>query len=385
MSRTTPSTPSEVTSLKLFDFRNYASLNLAFHKRFVVFAGANGAGKTNLLEALSLLSPGRGLRRSAYGEIARQGSTSGFSVRAEISADGDETPIVTSVRLDGEGPASRQVRIGETQVKSAEELLDIARIVWLTPAMDGLFTGPAADRRRFLDRMVLSIDPAHGRRAADFERAMRSRNRLLSDNRTDDRWLSGIETQMAELGVAMAIARKELVTNLTNAIALTDPALPFPKAGLDLSSGIDESDLSGPSVQIEDRYRERLARERYRDAGAARTLEGPHRADLQVTHLAKQMPAGLSSTGEQKALLVGLIIAHARLTSALSGMAPILLLDEIAAHLDAGRRASLFDLVGELGGQTFMTGTDESLFEALGDRSQIITIANGAVSQTREE
>ncbi|MER0239162.1 DNA replication/repair protein RecF [Fulvimarina sp. MAC8] len=385
MSQATPGTPSEVTSLKLFDFRNYASLHLSFDKRFVVFAGANGAGKTNLLEALSLLSPGRGLRRSAYGEMARQGGASGFSVRAQISADGDETAVITSVRLDGEGPASRQVRIGETQVKSAEELLDIARIVWLTPAMDGLFTGPAGDRRRFLDRMVLSIDPAHGRRASDFERAMRSRNRLLSDNRVDDRWLAGIETQMAELCVAMAFARSELVTNLTNAVALTDPSLPFPKAGLELSSGLEDGGFDGPAVLVEDRYRERLARDRHRDAAAGRTLEGPHRADLQVTHLAKQMPAGLSSTGEQKALLVGLVIAHARLTSALSGMAPILLLDEIAAHLDAGRRASLFDLVGELGGQTFMTGTDESLFVALGDRAQIITIADGAAIPAKEE
>ncbi|MEN3791694.1 DNA replication/repair protein RecF [Fulvimarina sp. MAC3] len=384
MSETIAGAPRTVTSLKLFDFRNYASLDLGFDKRFIVFAGANGAGKTNLLEALSLLSPGRGLRRSVYGEMARQGTASGFSVRAEISTGEDETTVMTSVRLDGEGPASRQVRIGETQAKSAEELLDIARIVWLTPAMDGLFTGPAGDRRRFLDRMVLSIDPAHGRRASDFERAMRSRNKLLSDNRMDDRWLSGIETQMAELGIAMAFARSELVANLSSAIALADPSLPFPKAGLELFSGLEEGEFEGPAVQVEDRYRERLAGDRYRDASTGRTLEGPHRADLQVTHLAKQMPAGLSSTGEQKALLVGLVLAHARLTSALSGMAPILLLDEIAAHLDAGRRRSLFDLIGELGGQTFMTGTDESLFEALGDRAQIITIVDGAVSRMKE-
>ncbi|WP_040489404.1 DNA replication/repair protein RecF [Fulvimarina pelagi] len=376
---------SEIGHLRLFDFRNYELLDLSFQKRFVVFAGPNGAGKTNLLEALSLLSPGRGLRRAPYGEMARQGTQSGFSVKASVRIASEETTVVTSVRLDGEGPNSRLVRIDETQAKSAEELLDIARIVWLTPAMDGLFTGPAGDRRRFLDRMVLSIDPTHGRRASDFERAMRSRNKLLSDNRIDDRWLAGIEMQMAELGVAMAVARNELVANLTNAIALADPDLPFPKAGLVLSPGFEEGGLDGPAVQVEDRYRERLARDRYRDAGAGRTLEGPHRADLEVTHLAKHMPAGLSSTGEQKALLVGLIIAHARLTSVLSGMAPILLLDEIAAHLDARRRASLFDLVGDLGGQTFMTGTDESLFEALGDRAQIITIADGAVREPREE
>ncbi|MDY8109647.1 DNA replication/repair protein RecF [Fulvimarina sp. 2208YS6-2-32] len=372
---------SGVESLKLFDFRNYATLSLEFDKRFVVFAGPNGAGKTNLLEALSLLSPGRGLRRATYADMVRKGGENAFSIRAGIVADGDETIVATSVRLDGEGSSTRQVKIGETQVRSSEELLDLARIVWLTPAMDGLFTGPAGDRRRFLDRMVLSVDPAHGKRATDFERAMRSRNRLLSDNRLDDRWLSGIEMQMAELGVAMAFARAEMVANLTHAIAMADPSAPFPKAGLFLMPGLDEADFGKPAVEIEDLYRDRLSRERRRDMAAGRTLEGPHRADLSVLHLAKDMPAGLSSTGEQKALLVGLVIAHARLTSTLSGMAPILLLDEIAAHLDAGRRASLFDLVGELGGQTFMTGTDRDLFEALGDRAQMMTIAEGAAER----
>ncbi|RFC62445.1 DNA replication/repair protein RecF [Fulvimarina endophytica] len=369
---------SRVSALKLYDFRNYGSLDLRFDKRFVVFAGPNGAGKTNLLEALSLLSPGRGMRRASYGEMMRQAGANAFSVRADLTLGDDMTSVLTGVKGEEDRPASRQVRIGETVVKSSDELLDLSRIVWLTPGMDGLFTGPAGDRRRFLDRMVLSIDPAHGRRAGDFERAMRSRNKLLSDNRNDDVWLSGIETQMAELAVAMVFARDQLVGHLERAIAMADIASPFPKAGLDLDHGLETSDLSAPAVEIEDRYRERLARNRMRDAYAGRTLEGPHRADLSVTHLAKAMPAGLSSTGEQKALLVGLIIAHARITSALSGMTPILLLDEIAAHLDAGRRASLFDLVAELGGQTFMTGTDASLFEALGERAQMVTITDGA-------
>ena len=369
-----------IASLRLFDFRNYAALNLNFDKRFVVFAGANGAGKTNLLEAISLLSPGRGLRRASYGDMARKNGAGAFSIRADIEKDGDVLRVLTGVRSEPGSAAARTVKIDQTQARSADELLDLLRIVWLTPAMDGLFTGPAGDRRRFLDRMVLAIDPVHGRRAVDFERAMRSRNKLLSEDRLDDRWLTGIEAQMAELGVAMAIARESLVAHLKTSGAAFDRArAAFPQAGLDLQSGLAEPDLAGPAVETEDRYRERLARERYRDRAAGRTLEGPHRADLLVTHWEKAMPAGLSSTGEQKALLVGLVLAHARLTAHLSGLAPILCLDEIAAHLDESRRASLFDLIGELGGQAFMTGTDASLFDALGSRSQMVAVSEGAV------
>ncbi|WP_078708736.1 DNA replication/repair protein RecF [Consotaella salsifontis] len=371
--------PVRLTELRLVDFRNYAGLRLDLTGRFVVLCGENGAGKTNLLEAVSLLSPGRGLRRAAYPEMAR-GGASGFAVRAGVEGAAGPVALATTVRADAEtGSFARQVKIDETPARTADELLDHLRILWLTPAMDGLFTGPAGDRRRFLDRLVLTIDPAHGRRAADYERAMRSRNRLLADGCRDERWLEGIEAQMAELGIAMALARREL-TGLLRAIVDAADDTPFPKADLVLSSGLGEDALDRPAADMEDALRLSLARSRFADAAAGRSLEGPHRADLAVFHRAKAMPAALSSTGEQKALLIGLILAHASLVSSMGGATPVLLLDEIAAHLDAGRRAALFDLIDGLGVQSFLTGTDPNLFEALGSRAQHLTIRSGTLA-----
>lgn len=368
-----------ITELRLADFRNYETLKLGLAGRFVVLAGENGAGKTNLMEAVSLLTPGRGLRRAAYPDMARAGGSGGFSVRAALCSQGEDVDIATIVRPEGPNGLSRIVRINETPARSADEMLDHLRIVWLTPAMDGLFTGPGGDRRRFLDRLVLTVDPAHGRRAADYERAMRQRNRLLSENRNDDVWLSGIEAQMAELGLAMAIARAELVALLRAMIDEAPDGSPFPKADLTVSSGYPSDDLGRASVDLEDEVRARLARQRGIDRAAGRTLEGPHRADLSVFHRAKSMPAALSSTGEQKALLIGLILAHAKLVRTISGIAPILLLDEIAAHLDPGRRAALFDIVDGLAVQAFMTGTDAGLFEALEGRAQMLSVSQGRV------
>jgi DNA replication and repair protein RecF len=246
--------------------------------------------------------------------------------------------------------------------------------------MDGLFTGGSSDRRRFLDRLVLSLDPAHGRRATDFERAMRSRNKLLSEGRFDPSWLSGIEEQMASLGIAMALARQEMLGLLSRLIEESGGETPFPSASLKLSGFLD-GQFERAAVDLEDQYAEMLKEGRYRDAGAGRTLDGPHRADLQVRHVQKEIEAERCSTGEQKALLVGLVLAHARLVGNLTGHAPVLLLDEIAAHLDEGRRAALFDLVDGLGGQAFMTGTDKTMFSALGDRAQFLTVADGGVSE----
>lgn len=374
-----PATPVGLTRLRLADFRNYTALRLGFNRRFVVFHGANGAGKTNLLEAISLLSPGRGLRRATYQEIARQGGGGGFSVGASVVSGAGETDILTKVTPDAAGAASRTIRIDETASRNAEELLELLRVVWLTPSMDGLFNGPAGDRRRFLDRMVLAVDPTHGRRASDYERAMRSRNRLLSEERLDDSWLSGLEAQMAELGIAMALARAELVDLLAGMIGASDAVNPFPRAGLQLVSGYGDIDLARPAVEAEDEARARLRSGRSLDRSAGRTLLGAHRAELSVTHVAKAMPAGLASTGEQKALLIGLVLAHAKLVTALSGMPPVLLLDEIAAHLDPGRRAALFDLIDDLGVQAFMTGTDAALFDALADRAQMLEVDSGAI------
>ncbi len=242
--------------------------------------------------------------------------------------------------------------------------------------MDSLFSGPAGDRRRFVDRLVLSVDAAHGRRALDYERAMRSRNRLLSDGRFDPAWLDGLETQMAELGSAIWAARRELVALLAGMIERGQDESPFPKASLALAGFLD--DQPGLSAgDLEDAFARELRDGRMRDASAGRTLVGPHRADLLIRHHAKDMEAARSSTGEQKALLVGIVMAHARLVAEMTGATPLLLLDEIAAHLDDGRRASLFDLIDALGGQALMTGTDASMFAALGDRAQFLFVHDG--------
>jgi DNA replication and repair protein RecF len=363
--------------LTLTDFRNYAAVSLALDGRHVVLTGDNGAGKTNLMEAVSFLSPGRGLRRATYGDVTRVGADAGFSIFAELDGMEGEVEIGTGVDTTDETTA-RKLRINGTTAKTTDELTDHLRVLWLTPAMDGLFTGGSSDRRRFLDRLVLSLDPSHGRRASDFERAMRSRNKLLDERRFDPSWLSGIEQQMASLGIAMALARQEMLGLLTRLIEETRETSPFPSAVLELS-GFMDGQFGRPAVDLEDDYAAMLAESRYRDAGAGRTLDGPHRADLIVRHRDKQMEAARCSTGEQKALLVGLILAHARLVANLTDHAPVLLLDEIAAHLDEGRRAALFDLVDALGGQAFMTGTDKGMFAALGERAQFLTVADGKV------
>lgn len=365
--------------LKLTDFRNYAAASLSLDGRHVVLTGENGAGKTNLMEAVSFLSPGRGLRRASLADVARVGAPGGFSIFAEV--DGMEGEVEIGTGSDGEGEAVvRRLRINGTAAKSVDELTDHLRVLWLTPAMDGLFTGPAADRRRFLDRLVLSLDPAHGRRASDFERAMRSRNKLLAEGRFDPAWLSGLERQMAGLGVAMTLARKEMLGLLAGLTGRADAASTFPSATLALRGFLDEEDDVVPAIEIEDRYMEMLAAGRYRDAGAGRTLDGPHRADLLVRHADKDIEAERCSTGEQKALLVGLVLAHARLVATMTGHAPVLLLDEIAAHLDEGRRAALFDRIDALGGQAFMTGTDKSMFSALGERAQFVSVHGSVLS-----
>lgn len=368
-----------VSRLKLAQFRNYAQADIRFDGRHVVLTGNNGAGKTNLMEALSLLSPGRGMRRAAYGDMAKAGTAGGFSVFAEL--DGMEGPVEIGTGFSPEEEGGRKVRINGAPARSADDLLDHSRLLWLTPAMDGLFTGPATDRRRFLDRLVLSIDPAHGKRALDYERAMRSRNRLLSEGRIDPTWLDGLEAQLAELGTAILIARREVVGLLAALIARQDREVNFPLAELALE-GFENVQGIADAGEAESRFAEILRDGRYRDQAAGRMLEGPHRMDLAVTHKDKQIAAALCSTGEQKALMIGLILAHARLVREMVRHPPLLLLDEIAAHLDEGRRAALFDLIDELGGQAFMTGTDRALFSSLGPRGQMFDVSDGRIAAT---
>ena len=368
-----------IERLALTDFRNYRTLSLALDDRHVVLTGDNGAGKTNLLEAVSFLSPGRGLRRAPYGEVARKEAADGFSVFAALSGMAGEAEIGTGT-LGVEEGQSRRLRVNGAPARTVDELLDHSRILWLTPSMDGLFTGSASERRRFLDRLVLSLDAEHGRRASDYERAMRSRNKLLSEPRPDPQWLSALERQMAELGIAMAIARREMIALLEGLITRgMDESGAFPAAGLALEGFLDDEDYR-PAIDLEEEFVDRLEAGRGRDASAGRALEGPHRSDLLIRHRAKDMEAARCSTGEQKALLVGLILAHARLVTDMTGHAPLLLLDEIAAHLDERRRAALFDLVDGLGGQAFMTGTDAAMFSALGGRARFFHVANGQVT-----
>lgn len=368
-----------LTGLKLTNFRNYSALRIDCDQKHLVFAGENGSGKTNILEAVSFLSPGRGLRRASYDEIARNGGDGTWAVFAEI--DGTEGPVTigTGIQETALGPdRQRKVRVNGVQSKTSEALLEHARIVWLTPAMDGLFTGPGSDRRKFLDRLVLAINPTHGRRVADYEKSMRARNRLLGEDAPDPAWLDAVEMQMSENGVAITLARLELVNLITGVIVRTsDPGSPFPDALLSLEGTLEALATDMPASDAEEEYSISLKRSRRLDAAARRTLEGPHRSDLMVTHRPKSMPAKLCSTGEQKALLLGIVLAHARLAADLSGQAPILLLDEVAAHLDPVRRSALFDRIEALNCQAWMTGTDRQFFDDLGSRANYWRVADG--------
>jgi DNA replication and repair protein RecF len=374
---------THISKLLLTNFRNYATLSIDLEPGAVVFSGDNGAGKTNLLEAISLLTPGRGLRRAPYADVAREGGDGGFALHARLDGPDGQVEIGTGISGgDTAGEGGRRVRINGAAARSAEDMLEWLRVAWLTPAMDALFTGPAADRRRFLDRQVLAIDPGHGQRALDYEKAMRGRNRLLAEGSRDDAWFDAIETQMAETGVAIAAARAELVRLLAAMIDKLPSAGPFPQADIGLSGTLESEVGTSASVDVEERFRRALADGRDRDRAAGRTLDGPHRSDLVVRHRPKAMPAELCSTGEQKALLVGMVLSHARLTGEMSGMTPILLLDEIAAHLDGGRRAALFSILEELNCQAFMTGTDAALFSSLKGRAQFLTVDHGTVGPT---
>lgn len=362
--------------LQLTQFRNYASARFDVMPAPVVIVGPNGAGKTNLLEAVSLLSPGQGLRRVGYAEMARLGGDGSWSVAMTVHNGDQRYGIGTGVESEAaaRGATGRSVRIdGEPAASSA--LAEIVEVLWLTPAMDGLFTASAGERRRFFDRLIASIDPSHRRRVAQFERAMRQRNKLLEQPRARPAEFSGLELQMAETGTAMAAARRQTVATLEHTIAVRagrDPTSPFPWAGIAVRGLLEDHLADAAAVEVEDAYRQRLAAERDRDRAAGRTLSGPHLADLVVTHGPKLMPAHLSSTGEQKALLINLVLAHAELVAA-ERMRPLLLLDEITAHLDDARRAALFGEILATATQAWMTGTDRSAFAALEPHAQFLS------------
>ena len=369
-----------VRRLILRDFRNYTTLDVRFDAALVTFVGENGAGKTNLLEALSLFSPGRGLRRAELGHCARVGGAGGFSVAIEVEEDGAVRAMGTGAEPAPEGLA-RVNRLDRAPVVSARAFAEHVRLVWLTPAMDPLLSGPAGERRKFLDRLVLAVDPGHGARVAQFERALRSRNRLLEEGGRHGAWLDAVEREAAELGVAIAAARVDCVGRLADAIlAERDDDGPFPWAGLALQGEVEAMVAGGPALEAEEIYRRALHGARAKDAAAGRTLIGPHVADLEVTHGPKNAPAARASTGEQKALLAGLVLAHARLVADMSGQAPIALMDEIAAHFDPRRREALFAALARIGGQAFLTGADPAAFASL--EGGIFEVAAGRVTPT---
>jgi DNA replication and repair protein RecF len=370
--------------LTLTNFRNYAACSFALDGPSVVLTGRNGAGKTNILEAISLLAPGRGLRGAPFGELPRLAGDGGWAVAARLMLDDDEIALGTGQQAAGAGNGNgRLVRIDGEQASGSGALGDYLQVLWLIPAMDGLFTGPASERRRFLDRLVSTFDGSHRTRLNHFERAMRQRNRLLETGERASRMFDAIECQMAETGTAIAAARIEAADRLTGA-AITprrDGAAAFPHAALALEGPLETALRVKPAVDVEDEYARELGRVRERDRAAGRTLAGPHRSDLLVRHGPKDMPAHLCSTGEQKALLIGLVLAHAKaVKDARGGLAPLLLLDEIAAHLDALRREALFEEIEALGAQAWLTGTDEGVFAPLKEKVQFFTISDGTVA-----
>ncbi|HEX8526937.1 DNA replication/repair protein RecF [Allosphingosinicella sp.] len=350
-----------ISRLALSDFRSYADALVEPGPGLVVLTGENGAGKTNLLEAVSLLAPGRGLRGASLPEMAREGGGGGLAVAARLG----ETEIGTGVLASA--PERRQVRINGSAA-SASSLAEWLSVLWLTPAMDRLFIEGAGGRRRFLDRLALALYPGHAVHAARYEAAMRARNKLLGEEGArDEAWLSALEARMAEHGAALAEARSATVQALSDRLAGT-PEGPFARAGLAIEGGAADS-LAGT-----------LAAGRSRDASAGRTLAGPHRADLRVTHLGKDRPATSCSTGEQKALLLGIVLAHADLVADRSGRRPILLLDEVAAHLDPRRRGALLERLQSAGGQVWVTGTEPNLFEAAGSEATWLAVCDGTVA-----
>lgn len=365
-----------IEHLRLTDFRSYDQLDLPLSGAPVVLFGANGAGKTNLLEAVSFLSPGRGLRRAKVEDIARrtvEGSCPAWGITAQLG--GLDLPMKLAVGQVPEYPKRRLIRIDD-KAATGTTLADHMTMMWLTPAQDRLFIGPASDRRKFLDRFTLAHTPTHGFTSLRYEKLRTERNRLLSDGIDDKGWYDAIEMDMADHGSKIALARAETVNNLIAELS-DQPDSAFPQAGLMLEGAAEQHAQNGWSAEeIADFICKELAQNRPQDMRAGRTLSGVHKTEFKVTHIEKNMPAADCSTGEQKALLISLVLAHAR--AQITRM-PILLLDEVAAHLDIHRRAALIEHLLALGTQIFMTGTDRTLFETFHGRADMYEVADGCL------
>lgn len=378
-------TAAFIRRLTLSNFRSYHAAQVGLDRPGpVVLTGANGAGKTNLIEAISLLAPGRGLRRATMEELAFSEGDGAWAISAEIEGMLGLATLGTGIDPPAgeESTPTRKCRIDRESVGSATAFADHLRVVWLTPAMDPLFNGPASERRRFLDRLVLAVDAQHSSRVAALERSLRSRNRLLEDSPGDSHWLDAVEHETAEVAVAVAAARTETAKRLSAALeASRDNAREFPQAQISLQGWMEQLLPDYSAIEVEDRYRGLLKDNRARDAAAGRTLDGPHLSDLVVMHAGKNIPAADASTGEQKALLIRLVLAHAGLVKQMTGFAPLLLLDEVVAHLDPLRRAALYDALSVLGAQVWMTGADPAAFGYIVGRAQVFLVRSGVVER----
>jgi len=375
-----------LTRLALQDFRNHGQTVLPLDGRHVCLYGANGAGKTNLLEAVSMLGQGKGLRAANLPEMVKQGGpretkASRWAISADLRDGEVDRKISLALDIDEQGRSKRSARLDGVTATQAD-IAELLRIIWLTPSMDRVFAGGAGDRRRFFDRQVLAHSPAHGQAAAAYEKAMRDRNALLEQGRADPAWLDALEAQMAEAGSVMAVFRAQALQRMQAAVD-ERPEGAFPKADMALDGTFERMAAASPDLpEIERQIAAILRQNRGRDAAAGRAVEGVHRTDLRVTHRPKQLPADQCSTGEQKALLIGLILANAQaLFERDFAPNPLLLLDEAAAHLDSDRRAALYDELAALGGQAWLTGTDRLLFDAFGDRAQRFAVSDGQVRE----
>jgi len=378
-------TAARIRRLTLTNVRSYRAAALTVDAQLAVLVGPNGAGKTNLIEAISFLAPGRGLRRATLDEVAFAEGDGSWAVSAELEGALGLATLGTGIEppLSEDATLARKCRIDGEPVSSAAAFSDHLSIVWMTPAMDGLFGGPASERRRFLDRLVLAVDGTHSSRVNALERSLRSRNRLLEQPSPDPHWLDAIEHETAEVAIAVAAARAETVRRLAAALTRDrDTASPFPWAGIALDGWVENALMEQPATEVEDRYRTVLRENRARDAAAGRTTDGPHLTDLDVLYGPKGIAAAQASTGEQKALLIGLVLAHAGLVAAMTGFAPVLLLDEVIAHLDPARRAALYDALAALSAQVWMTGADPAPFAEAASRAQMFAVSPGRVSLT---
>lgn len=373
-----------IARLQLTAFRNYRFAELETGGEPLVLTGPNGAGKTNLLEAVSFLAPGRGLRRAALGDVERfaggENAPAAWAVAAQVMTPEGRRDLGTGRDPSAQGRERRTVKIDGGVAGSQQALGEIVAVTWLTPQMDRLFQDSPGGRRRFVDRLVYGVDPAHAGRVTNYDNAMRERARLLRDRASPDpAWLGVLEQRMAEQGVAIAAARRLMVDRLARAAVGGPNDSAFPRASLGLSGALESWLQELSALEAEERLTQELAAARTRDAETGGASYGPHRSDLVAHHLEKDLPAEICSTGEQKALLISIVLAHARLLTAERGFAPLVLLDEVAAHLDAERRAALFDELLGLGAQPWLTGTEPDLFHGLNGRARFLEVDEGRI------